>query len=172
MGVNWYRITLRLCLGTLRFAGVSDCYTFSAMSPHLEPTFVSLIQSVWIPHTPLPFPEIGLRSPVLFESSTEKLSWLSNISKSFPIKAIHFNRSFLLPERQDVNRWFCNRILRQNAYQLSLFVRALLILLEKDPTDELSFFAIAGQQYPPGFEQMENQNARAPYWNRLGIEKG
>lgn len=68
------------------------------------------------------------------------------MSKSFPIKGVPFNPSFPLPERQDVDRWFRNRIFRQNAYQLSLFVRALLVLVEKDPTDELSFFAIAGQQ--------------------------
>lgn len=69
------------------------------------------------------------------------------MAKSFPITGVPLVPGYPLPERQDVDRWFGNCNLTRNAYQLSLFVRALLVLMGKDPTDEQSYFAIAGQHY-------------------------
>lgn len=66
---------------------------------------------------------------------------------SFPITGVPIVDGHPIPERQDVDKWFRNRNVGSNPYQLSLFVRALLKLMNKDPTDELSYFGIAGQHY-------------------------
>ena len=66
------------------------------------------------------------------------------MSKSFPITGIKVPAGNPIPERPDIDIWFSKRTSRHESLQLSLLVRALTILMDKNPDDELSFFSIAG----------------------------
>lgn len=70
-----------------------------------------------------------LQSPILSQAATEDPSWLLKMAKSFPITGL----GPAVEERQDIDIWFSKRTSRHESLQLSLLVRALLILMEKDP---------------------------------------
>lgn len=66
------------------------------------------------------------------------------MAKTFPITGIKVPAGDPLPERPDIDLWFSKRTSRHESLQLSLVVRALSILMKKDPDDKLSYFSIAG----------------------------
>lgn len=112
----------------------------SALSPHISVASWINSHSTYIHHYDLL--TRGLRSLKLFQAATKKSSWLHEMSKSFPITGIVLAPG-TLPERQDIDLWFSICTSRTESLQPSLLDRALLLLMESSPDNELSFFSIA-----------------------------
>lgn len=89
------------------------------------------------------------------------------MSKSYPITGIPVRDGEPTPARRELSSWSISTT-REDQIQVSLFIRALRQLEDKDPlNDELSFYRIAGRSWP--FFSLQNEKPELVLMSMIGI---